>query len=247
MRRRGRRQLIGVVAAAIAALAAGAAPAAAVPSLGRWEARGDGGARVVWMVIGVGHRRYVASMVSFCGGRGYEEFDDWSQPNPPQLVDIGANGHFRTGEVGGAARLAGVLHERRGSVHAHPYALLAEDAGCPPSAFAHLRARFTGPAPAPDGIWRIVGTLGTTGFLHTYGGGSLVRWGGTFAGPPPPKYPELPCLPTAIVQRARVGRGGLLRSSYADALGAITRVSLSGAVRPTHAGGFYTSNIEYFD
>jgi hypothetical protein len=239
-----------VLLATVAVLAWAAAPAVAAPALGRWEARGAGGARLVFTVIGAEGHRYVAHLVSFCGRRGEPEFDDWGVPGPTRdwnVQELGANGHFETGEVGGPKRIRGVLHDRRGQVHAHPWSLLAQTERCPASAYANLRARAIGPATVHDGVWRVVGTFGTTAQLRTYGGGALVQWSGTFGGVPPPKYPELPCQPVVIRDSTPI-RARRFHDSYADALGGFTQASISGAfVTPTLAAGSYRSSFSYYD
>jgi hypothetical protein len=81
----------------------------------------------------------------------------------------------------------------------------------------------------------------TRGEWRTYGGGTLLQWSGTFAAPAPP--PVLHCQPVSFVRSIPLGAKGRVRDTYADALGATTRVRIRGYFSGSHAAGSYVGNF----
>jgi hypothetical protein len=185
-----------------------ATPAHAAPHEGRWVASGHG-VRINFVVTRADGRLVAAHPVGFCGSYGEPlGGEDFRRDNlagiggsfEADYAAIGRGGRFR--EIS-TSQVSGRLHGGHGRVSwKSKFALDVPPelggASCPPQAYRRLRAHEAGPVRIKDGYWDLKGTLGSDGWLEVYAGGSLVRLGGTYIGPPSPELPEAgPCQVSA--------------------------------------------------
>jgi lysophospholipase L1-like esterase len=242
------------------------APAQGAPREGRWEAEGDG-VRIDFVVTRADGRLIAAHPVAFCGS--YGEPGGLEDFRPANLLGAGNSfeadyaairpgGRFR--ELG-LPQLEGRLHGTRGRVTwktEFPLDAPPElgGASCQPSAYRRLEAHYAGPVRIKDGYWKLQGTRGSKGWLETYGGGALMRLGGTYMGPPSPTYPEVgPCRVSAggtaagfaaVAVPAPVSAGTFAGGVAVDTFGIIDAISFAGQfTRPDWAYGTFAGFFSY--
>jgi hypothetical protein len=204
---RGQGAGIAIAAVLIALGLVAAAPAHGAPREGRWVANGDG-VRIAFVVTRANRRLIATHPVAFCGDYGEpvggEDFRRRNAGDVGHWFDAGYALVARGGRLRSqGAPISGRLLRTRGRLTWNTKRALdvpppVGGGSCPASAYRQLRARRVGPVRIRDGLWHLAGTLGSEGWLEVYGGGSLVRFGGTFVGPPSPQVPEAgPCLVNA--------------------------------------------------
>ena len=219
------------------------------PLPGLWEARGPGGARVTFVVVAAGHERIAADPVVFCGPAG-EPAWDWGQVWRRWQTEVKPSG--RIVDISSPTILAGRLATRSGSVTSSVEQAPSRTS-CSPQSFERMRARHVGPVKLRDGLWSFAGTLGSSGPMEVYGGGTLVTLAGTFVGPPSPQAPEVgPCLPTLPASfgsrwALAVSRGGAFGGPLESGMfGYASRVSLAGGFGgPTRGAAVYVGGLTY--
>lgn len=229
-----------MLALAIAAGSASASTGEGLPRVGRWEAEGPGGARVVFVVTASPdrQRRFAGSEIALCGAQPETGGSYYS-------IELDAHGRGEDHGVTGPWFPSFALNATTGvisrgfGVHDRDNHLV-----CSESAFHHLHAHYVGPVAVRDGEWEVHSSLGAVGTVQVWGGGTLVYQFVPFTGftttDPPlvcsasPLEGVVPANPVAGFPSSLISPGGLFRLEH-DVSKAQTAL-LAGEV--TMWGGF---------